>query len=64
MQHNAKTCPVADCVAIASWIGIGLNLADAMRLLYPEEAAHMTMLNLFPGPPFDFKLSKENEPCH
>jgi hypothetical protein len=45
-----RSVPVTDALAVLSWVGAGLNMADALNLLYPEEAAKMEEMNLFPGP--------------
>ena len=44
-------------------VGAGINEADAMWLLFPEEAARMTMLNLFPGSRYPNFATKEKVEC-
>ena len=58
-----QLCSVADCLAISSWVGAGINETDAMWLLFPEEAARMTMLNLFPGSRYPNFATKEKVEC-
>ena len=49
-SQGERRVPVKDALAVASWIGAGINMADAMNILYPEEAAKMEELNVIPGP--------------
>ena len=53
----------ADCLAISSWAGAGINETDAMWLLFPEEAARMTMLDLFPGSRYPNFATEEKVKC-
>ena len=37
-SEHLRKVPTADAMAVLSWVGNGLSMEDAMRLLYPEEA--------------------------
>jgi hypothetical protein len=51
-QSVERRVLVKEALSVLSWVGAGLNMADALNLLYPEEASRMEMMNLFPGPRF------------